>query len=314
MSSYGYVPYDHNKRVPDSRPGPRSPEEGAQSRGATPASSQDAASGREGRRDRARGRHRAGRGDWTPAGQSYGVAPRTSASHGAASQGPPSGPTASKPAPPLSLPGSIPPPDAPRPAPPAGAPRPAFRPSAPDSAPPAGAPRVVPPAGAGAPRVVPPAGAPGPAPRSRAPGAPRVVPPPGAARPAGAPPLVSAPGGYGVVPVPGVGGNSGAGGYGGPGAGGPGPADRAGAGDPAGSPRKADLEWWERLGARLRSWRALVVLRRIQAVVVWASLPVILVALMVNETLRISLGACWGPCGWCSPGSGWRAPSRSRGG
>ena len=203
MSSYGYVPYDHNKRVPDPRPGPRSPEEGAQSRGATPASSQDAASGREGRRDRARGRHRAGRGDWTPAGQSYGVAPRTSASHGAASQGPPSGPTASKPAPPLSLPGSIPPPDAPRPAPPAGAPRPAFRPSAPDSAPPAGAPRVVPPAGAGAPRVVPPAGAgaprvvppagaPGPAPRSRAPGAPRVVPPPGAARPAGAPPLGTA--------------------------------------------------------------------------------------------------------------------------
>ena len=120
------------------------------------------------------------------------------------------------------------------------------------------------------------------------------MPPPGAARPAGAPPLVSAPGGYGVVPVPGVGGNSGAGGYGGPGAGGPGPADRAGAGDPAGSPRKADLEWWERLGARLRSWRALVVLRRIQAVVVWASLPVILVALMVNETLRISLGAWLG--------------------
>ena len=137
------------------------------------------------------------------------------------------------------------------------------------------------------------------------------MPPPGAARPAGAPPLVSAPGGYGVVPVPdasgypgaggygvvpvpGVGGNSGAGGYGGPGAGGPGPADRAGAVDPAGSPRKADLEWWERLGARLRSWRALVVLRRIQAVVVWASLPVILVALMVNETLRISLGAWLG--------------------
>lgn len=137
------------------------------------------------------------------------------------------------------------------------------------------------------------------------------MPPPGAARPAGAPPLVSAPGGYGVVPVPdasgypgaggygvvpvpGVGGNSGAGGYGGPGAGGPGPADRAGAVDPAGSPRKADLEWWERLGARLRPWRALVVLRRIQAVVVWASLPVILVALMVNETLRISLGAWLG--------------------
>lgn len=37
-----------------------------------------------------------------------------------------------------------------------------------------------------------------------------------------------------------------------------------------------------------------MVLRRIQAVVVWASLPVILVALMVNETLRISLGAWLG--------------------
>lgn len=37
-----------------------------------------------------------------------------------------------------------------------------------------------------------------------------------------------------------------------------------------------------------------MVLRRIQALVVWASLPVILVALMINETLRISLEAWLG--------------------
>ena len=51
------------------------------------------------------------------------------------------------------------------------------------------------------------------------------------------------------------------------------------------------LEWWEVLGARLGRWRGLRLLRRLQLIVLWPALLIVLVALAVSPLMRASLGA-----------------------
>ncbi|WP_017179042.1 hypothetical protein [Actinomyces timonensis] len=62
------------------------------------------------------------------------------------------------------------------------------------------------------------------------------------------------------------------------------------------------LEWWERLGRRVMGWRGVVVLVRLRAFAVWAAFPVVLVALIASEDLRLALmawmGAMWLAFAW----------------
>ena len=146
-------------------------------------------------------------------------------------------------------------------------------------------------------RAANPAAQPGPSQAAPSPGGRHAAAQSGAAETAGAPSEAGGRGrrGYGTVPSPGAGGYAGGGGLGGLGGSGfgaPGPSNSEGSpGGPAGGD---DLEWWERAGAWLRSWRPLMVLRRIQAIAVWAALPVVLIALVVSEALRVSLAAWLG--------------------
>ncbi|RJF41575.1 hypothetical protein D4740_09360 [Actinomyces sp. 2119] len=70
------------------------------------------------------------------------------------------------------------------------------------------------------------------------------------------------------------------------------------------------LEWWEVLGARLRRWRGLAVLRRLQVLAVWAALPLVIAAVVVVPSLRYSLGA-WAGCLWVVVAWFWLARTKS---
>ncbi|WP_127841483.1 hypothetical protein [Actinomyces wuliandei] len=70
------------------------------------------------------------------------------------------------------------------------------------------------------------------------------------------------------------------------------------------------LEWWEVLGARLRRWRGLAVLRRLQVLAVWAALPLVAAAVVVVPSLRYSLGA-WAGCLWVVVAWFWLARTKS---
>ena len=146
-------------------------------------------------------------------------------------------------------------------------------------------------------RAANPAAQPGPSQAAPSPGGRHAAAQSGAAETAGAPSEAGGRGrrGYGTVLSPGAGGYAGGGGLGGLGGSGfgaPGPSNSEGS--PGGPADGDDLEWWERAGAWLRSWRPLMVLRRIQAIAVWAALPVVLIALVVSEALRVSLAAWLG--------------------
>lgn len=125
---------------------------------------------------------------------------------------------------------------------------------------------------------------------------------------AGRTPKMPGPGGYGtVLPSP----PSNAVGAGGPGRGGPGgyePPESPG--EHPGDPADGDLEWWEHLTSRLMASRLLKVLRRIQAIAVWACLPIVVAAALLSSTLRASLGA-WLGCMWVVMAWFWMARTKT---
>ena len=100
-------------------------------------------------------------------------------------------------------------------------------------------------------------------------------------------------------------------GPGGPGRGGPGgyePPESPG--EHPGDPADGDLEWWEHLTSRLMASRLLKVLRRIQAIAVWACLPIVVAAALLSSTLRASLGA-WLGCMWVVMAWFWMARTKT---